>query len=344
MAEPIDIHLGKADFPYTAIRHIEAISDKANIDEVNTRLRSQAALLGANAIVDVEYAETMTLKSFAAMRGSGLAVHRLSDEVVCPVCAERIKRAAIKCRFCGADVPRPSAASAEATPMEPSDEAQFEENASSTGPHRSASGLVTFLGVAVVIGLIVVSVLPDLFAPPPAPQESASLGERIETSIQPLSQPEPVTPPGPPPPPPSPWDYSSRGDEMSDTSIHHACTVSTNSINLEWPYGPQSVSLCVRQHPRWGQDVIVRLARGGQFICRSYANCIVRVRFDEAAASGYSANEPADGSSDTIFIANDARFIANLKRSSRVIIEAEFYQSGAQQMTFNTEGLEWPRP
>jgi hypothetical protein len=38
------------------------------------------------------------------MKGTGLAVIKLSDETTCPICAETIKRAAIKCRHCGADI------------------------------------------------------------------------------------------------------------------------------------------------------------------------------------------------------------------------------------------------
>ena len=150
------------------------------------------------------------------------------------------------------------------------------------------------------------------------------------------------TPPPPPPPPPSPWAYRSNVDEMSDQRTSQACTMSTNVVRLGFPYETQRVSLCLRQHPRWGQDAIVRLERGGQFLCTSYQACTVRIRFDAGDAAAYSALGPSDNSSDTIFIQNDSRFIGNLRRSSRVIIEANFYQAGAQQMSFETAQLEWP--
>jgi hypothetical protein len=146
----------------------------------------------------------------------------------------------------------------------------------------------------------------------------------------------------PPPPPPSPWSYRAQSDEMSDRTISYACTTSTNIVNLGWPYESQRVTLCLRQHPRWGQDVIVELERGGQFLCTSYQACTVRIRFDDGEAAAYSALEPADNSSDTIFITNDARFIGKLRRSSRVIIEANFYRAGTQRMSFSTGQLEWP--
>lgn len=147
----------------------------------------------------------------------------------------------------------------------------------------------------------------------------------------------------PPPPPPSPWSYRTVVDEMSDGRTVNACTLSTNSVDLGWPYETQRVTLCLRQHPRWGQDVIVRLEGRGQFLCASYRDCTVRVRFDDGGAAAYSARQPQDNSTEVIFIVNDARFIANLKRSSRVIIEANFYQAGAQRISFETGQLEWPR-
>ena len=90
--------------------------------------------------------------------------------------------------------------------------------------------------------------------------------------------------------------------------------------------------------------MIVRLENEGQFLCYSFDACTVRVRFDDGDVSGFSAVGPSDNSTNSIFMQNDERFLHGLKASSRVIVEAEFYQAGNQQMTFNTAGLEWPRP
>lgn len=147
-----------------------------------------------------------------------------------------------------------------------------------------------------------------------------------------------------PPPPPSQWTYINDVDEMRDSAIHHACTRSIDQVRLGFPYGTQHVRLCLRQHPRFGQDVIVRLEENGQFLCMSYEACTIRVRFDDGEVSSYSAVGPSDNSTESIFIQNDERFLRNLRGSSRVIVEAEFYQAGNQQMTFRTDGLEWPRP
>lgn len=126
--------------------------------------------------------------------------------------------------------------------------------------------------------------------------------------------------------------------------MHIACTTSTNEVSLDFPYGSQHVRLCVRQHPRSGENVYVQLENEGQFLCTSYSGCNVRARFDDGAVSTFSAVGPSDNSTNVIFITNHSRFVQNLKRSSRVFVEAEFFQAGVQQMSFETAGLVWPRP
>lgn len=107
----IEIYAGRPDFEYEPVRRIEAkceaahaFSSAPSMEEVNVRLRALAAKVGANAIVEVDYDSGVSLTSWRALKGTGLAVRRVSDERQCPSCAETIKKAALKCRFCGRDL------------------------------------------------------------------------------------------------------------------------------------------------------------------------------------------------------------------------------------------------
>jgi hypothetical protein len=108
--DAVEIHTGNPAFRYQAIRDIEvkceastAFSSAPKIEEVNARLQAMAASVGANAVIRVRYDSGMSLTSWRSMTATGVAVFKESDEVVCASCAENIKRAALKCRYCGAE-------------------------------------------------------------------------------------------------------------------------------------------------------------------------------------------------------------------------------------------------
>lgn len=159
----VELFTGKPDFEFQPIRQIEAkceashaFASAPSMEEVNARLRALAAKVGANAVINVEYDSGISMTSWRALKGTGLAVKKVSDERVCPFCAETIKRAALKCRFCGEDLtdaPPPSAESAGAA-QGAGPTAQTSANVSNQEPLKSSDAMPAW--VWLLIGGVVI--------------------------------------------------------------------------------------------------------------------------------------------------------------------------------------------
>lgn len=189
--------------------------------------------------------------------------------------------------------------------------------------------------IAAIVGVIaVVSIAVALSGSPQPEPKAAAIAD--ESPALAASAPQV-------PPPPKTWEIRTWKDEMRDAENKTACLTSTNRVQLNWPYQSQHVDLCIRKSARHGQDAYVALQGSGQFICRSYDGCSVKVRVDDRPVAGYSASDASDGSSDIIFINSTSRFITAVRGARTILIEAEFYEAGLQQMRFETdENLTWP--
>ena len=139
---------------------------------------------------------------------------------------------------------------------------------------------------------------------------------------------------------PSKWTYDEQTDEMRGTVTKTARVTSSNEVNLQFPYGTVSGYIEVRKRPTDGLNVMF-LVDKGQILCRSYSDGHISVKFDDQAIKNYGCEGASDGSSDIAFLNNESGFLANLKKSKKVIIEAEFYQQGRQQFVFDSAGLVW---
>jgi hypothetical protein len=144
-------------------------------------------------------------------------------------------------------------------------------------------------------------------------------------------------------PSPSPtssnWSYSEQKDEMRGAVTKTARVSATKPIHLDFPYGESTPELVIRQDPKFGFDIYV--TANGQFLCRSYDDDVVSVKFDSGPITSWACAEADGGSSDIVFISNGRSFLAKLKKAKKVIIEADMYEAGRQQMTFDVGGLEW---
>lgn len=142
--------------------------------------------------------------------------------------------------------------------------------------------------------------------------------------------------------PTSKWEYRESEDAMTSKVTKFASITSEDSLSLDFPYsGLNYGMLMVRKHPRSGTNVLVRVSKG-QMMCQSYQDCSVTIRFDDGKPVTWAAVGPDDGSNETIFLHNEARFIERAKKAKRILISIPFYQNGNQVLEFVTPvGLEW---
>jgi ribosomal protein L37AE/L43A len=169
--DQIEIHTGPVGFEFQAVRQLEArceaktaMSKAPTIADVNLKLQEMAAGIGANAVIDVKYDSGMSLTSWRSMKATGLAVLRVADDIPCPMCAETIKRAAKKCRHCGADLAPTAVTPSAATPSAaaPAQPWAAQPHARSTRPtphqeplRATDNPVGPMVWIAVVIGLLI---------------------------------------------------------------------------------------------------------------------------------------------------------------------------------------------
>lgn len=138
------------------------------------------------------------------------------------------------------------------------------------------------------------------------------------------------------------WKYRSVPDKMSGEKIVTASVISSNSLRLDFPYrGTNHGQLTIRQHPEYGLDVIVSVARG-QIICRGVDECSLRVKFGTSEPTEFEATGPADLSSDTLFIDDAINFISEAKKVRSILVQLNMFQAGNQVLEFRaTAPLKW---
>jgi len=135
------------------------------------------------------------------------------------------------------------------------------------------------------------------------------------------------------------WQYKEEEDKMNSKKVFLARTESNDPLIFKSPYDGGSIaSLCIRN--QGGQNNVYLTISTGQFTTHS-SDGKIRVRFDKTPVQTYETSESSDGSSNVKFIEGEGRFISNLKKHDKVIVEVEFYHEGTRQIEFNIANLKW---
>lgn len=140
--------------------------------------------------------------------------------------------------------------------------------------------------------------------------------------------------------PTSKWRYSETVDEMRNSTAYFASINSQNTVDFDFPYaGSQPMQIQFRKSPAFGKDVIFAIERG-QIVCDVY-DCLGNISFD-GKTERLTLARSADGTATVAFARYPDALSRKFRNSSKVVVELTFYQEGARQFIFETDGLEWP--
>ncbi|QQR73097.1 MAG: hypothetical protein IPJ17_16655 [Holophagales bacterium] len=139
------------------------------------------------------------------------------------------------------------------------------------------------------------------------------------------------------------WSYSVSEDAMTGKTARSARIESENTVSFGFPYqGEQHAGLTLRDHPKYGRDVILAIEKG-QFLCPSWDGCEVMIRFDDGQPQDWHASPAADNDSTVIFIRNADGFLQRMKAAKVVRVQPRIYQEGEPIFEFRVSGFDLTR-
>ena len=134
------------------------------------------------------------------------------------------------------------------------------------------------------------------------------------------------------------WERQEDVDRMRGTKTSFTYTISLNKADFPFPYnGGSTLELNIRNRKQDGISVAL-IIKKGQFTCHD--ECSIHAKFDDEKIERFGTTRSSSGKPDLIFISPNGRFIAKLKQSKKLTVEADFYKVGSEQFQFDVAGLQ----
>jgi hypothetical protein len=135
------------------------------------------------------------------------------------------------------------------------------------------------------------------------------------------------------------WVYSQEKEGMGSGTTYQATVSSSNTVNFKQPYsGEQHASIYLESFKN-GNGAILRIVRG-QFLCRSYEDCIVLAQFDNEKETYFTGRGSPDGSTETIYLNNYKKFLNKISHAKHLKLATTNYQAGNPIFEFDVSGFD----
>jgi hypothetical protein len=135
------------------------------------------------------------------------------------------------------------------------------------------------------------------------------------------------------------WEYSEKEDKMTNKTNYYASIDANELLDFPFPYdGGSTASLNIRKTST-GNEAILQVSKG-QFIT-DVEGTEVKIKFDSEQPTTFNCSSSSDGSTNVLFINSTNKLIKKLKTAKKIIIQAEFYESGSKEMEFDVTGFTW---
>jgi hypothetical protein len=142
------------------------------------------------------------------------------------------------------------------------------------------------------------------------------------------------------PTPAQAWQYTETKDQMRGIVTSYATVQSTNQLDFAFPYSGGSTATLILSREEGELNVILTIDKG-QFTCFDNSGDKVAMRFDDGLVYTYGCTRSADVRTDIIFLSPEHQILNQLRKAKRVIVEAQFFQAGRHQLTFDIADLKW---
>lgn len=138
--------------------------------------------------------------------------------------------------------------------------------------------------------------------------------------------------------PTSSWTYNEDKDQMRGTTVKYAQVQSSEKFPNSIGVGDEQSTVLEVQKQAKGYDVDI-INPNLQFTCSTLVTKQLAVKFDGGPIEHYNCTGSVGDKFGLAFLTKGDGFVSKLRTAKRVMIEAEVFQRGNVQMTFNVAGL-----